>query len=164
MAQSTAVYLGRDSNLGPCEAMLAPGNEGLRARGIREVLSGTLCLTEPVGGPPQDWFVNQVVAGETFLSPDRLLELCRALEEAAGRVCGVEDLRGRSTSTSSFYGEVVRDSPELQVPRLHERRSPLAEITPALLHPRLGLVGSELFARCEDRSQVLLHWTPGALA
>ena len=163
------VFLATGSNMGARETTLARAKEALAARGLREVWSSALYLTEPVGGPPQDWYLNQVVAGETSLSPDGLLELCRALEGEAGRVRGVKDGPRTLDIDILFHGDLVRDSPELTLPhpRLHERRFvlvPLVEIAPALVHPRLLLSVSELLARCDDRSQVARHAPAGALA
>ncbi len=43
-------------------------------------------LTEPVGGPPQGFFLNAVVAGDTALEPAPLLAACLAIERELGRV------------------------------------------------------------------------------
>src|SRR5262245_3326634 len=65
-----AVFLGLGSNLGEREQTLARALDALQARGFRLTRASSLYLTEPVGGPPQDWYVNQVVAGLTPHAPE----------------------------------------------------------------------------------------------
>lgn len=163
---SPRVFLGLGSNLGAREATLAQALDALRARGFHDERASRLYLTEPVGGPPQEWYLNQVVAGLTALSPDALLAACLDVESEHGRVRGVRNAARTLDVDILFYGELVRDTPELQLPhpRLHERRFvlvPLAELAPELVHPRLGTSVRELLARCPDRSRVLLHAAAG---
>lgn len=164
---SRLVFLCLGSNLGPREATLARALETLGAQGLRMDQASALYLTEPVDGPPQDWYVNQVVAGETTLSPDELLEAARATEKACGRVRGERNAARTLDIDILLYGDLIRDSPELTLPhpRLHERRFvlvPLCEIAPDLVHPRLGLRIRELLARCPDTARVLPHVPEGA--
>ena len=164
-----SVVLGLGSNLGTREDALLRALEALEARGFRRRRESSLYLTEPVGGPPQDWYVNQVVLGETALAPEALLQACLEVEEALGRVRSVKGAPRTLDIDILLYGDVVSDSPELTVPhpRMHERRFvlvPLAEIAPEILHPRLGLSVKELLARCADGSRVLLHAPAGKRA
>lgn len=159
---SPRVFLGLGSNLGAREATLARALVALAARGFRQERASRLYLTEPVGGPPQEWYLNQVLAGVTTLSPDELLTACLAVESESGRVRGVKNAARTLDVDILFYGELLRDTAELRLPhpRLHERRFvlvPLAELAPELVHPRLGTSIRELLARCPDQSRVLLH-------
>jgi 2-amino-4-hydroxy-6-hydroxymethyldihydropteridine diphosphokinase len=159
------VFLALGSNLGDREATLAAAVAALR--GVRAVRASSLYETEPVGGPPQDDYLNQVVAGETALDPGELLSACQAVEARFGR-----ERRSRNAPRTLdidilFYGDVVSESRQLTLPhpRLHERRFvlvPLAEIAPDFVHPRLRRSVRELLARCEDRSRVLPHAGVGA--
>jgi 2-amino-4-hydroxy-6-hydroxymethyldihydropteridine diphosphokinase len=113
--------------------------------------------------------LNQVIGGNTQQSPRELLGTCLALESAHGRVRSVPNAPRTLDIDILFYDDLVIDTPELVLPhpRLHERRFvlvPLVEIAPELVHPRLGLSARELLARCEDRSQVLLHAPAGKRA
>jgi 2-amino-4-hydroxy-6-hydroxymethyldihydropteridine diphosphokinase len=56
-----------------------------------EVLLGELIIspyfeTEPVGGPPQDDFINAVVIAESILPAEQLLKELLAIEDEMGRV------------------------------------------------------------------------------
>ncbi len=158
---AAAVYLGLGSNLGDRAAALGQVPELLRIRGFETLSCSSTWLTEPVGGPPQGWFLNQVLGGETALSPEELLSACLATEKELGRVRG-ERFGPRTIDIDIlFYGDLRRDSPGLVLPhpRLHERLfvlAPLAEIAPRLRHPVLGLTAAEMRARCPDRSEVRL--------
>ncbi|MGE0452995.1 MAG: 2-amino-4-hydroxy-6-hydroxymethyldihydropteridine diphosphokinase [Vicinamibacteria bacterium] len=164
---SPDVYLALGSNLGDREATLDGACRALAERGFAIARCSALYLTEPVGGPPQGWYVNQVVGGETALAPEALLDTCLAVER--------EFLRERRERNGPrtldvdllLWGETLIDGPRLTLPhpRLHERRFvlvPLAEIAPELRHPRLGLSVAELLARCPDTSEVRLHAQAGS--
>jgi 2-amino-4-hydroxy-6-hydroxymethyldihydropteridine diphosphokinase len=156
------VYLGLGSNLGDREAALAEAGEALEARGVRMVRRSALYSTEPVGGPPQDWFLNVVVAADTLLSPEALLSVCQEVEARQGRVRGVRNGPRTLDADILFFDDLRRhdDTLEIPHPRLHERRFvlvPLAEIAPALVHPTSGLTVAEMLARCPDSSAVHRH-------
>jgi 2-amino-4-hydroxy-6-hydroxymethyldihydropteridine diphosphokinase len=153
------VFLGLGSNLGDREAhlrsaLVALGERGLRVRGVSSFYE-----TEPVGGPPQGFFLNAVASGETELGAEALLAACLALEAEHGRVRGVRNGPRTLDLDILFYGDAVIARPGLRVPhpRLAERRfvlEPLAELAPELRHPESGLSVRELLARCPDASSV----------
>jgi len=163
------VFLGLGSNLGDREAALEGALQRLAARGFRVTRRSSLWLTEPVGGPPQGFFLNAVVQGETALRPEALLEACLATEREMGRVRAERNGPRTIDVDVLFFGEERRLSPGLVIPhpRLHERRfvlEPLAEIAPGFVHPTLGLSVRELLARCPDTSSVGPHAPAGARA
>jgi 2-amino-4-hydroxy-6-hydroxymethyldihydropteridine diphosphokinase len=153
------VFLGLGSNLGDREAAIEGALARLAGRGFRAMLRGSLWLTEPVGGPPQGFFLNAVAGGETSLTPEALLEACLATEREMGRVRAERNGPRTIDVDILFFGDERRDAPGLVIPhpRLPERRfvlAPLAEIAPAFVHPVLGLTVAELLARCPDASFV----------
>ena len=155
----SGVVLGLGSNLGDREAAIAQALARLDARGYHAMQKSSLYLTEPVGGPPQDWFVNAVADGETALTPEALLAACLAVEQELGRVRREPNGPRTIDVDILLFGELRRASPDPVIPhpRLAERRfvlEPLAEILPERVHPVLGRTVRELLASCPDSSAV----------
>ena len=155
------VFIGLGANLGDRELALARGRAALREAGFVETARSALYLTEPVGGPPQGWFLNQVIGGRTALSPEELMAACLGAERALGRERTVRNGPRTLDVDLLLYGAEVRDGERLVLPhpRLHERRFvlvPLVEIAPEARHPPLGATARELLARCADASEVRL--------
>jgi 2-amino-4-hydroxy-6-hydroxymethyldihydropteridine diphosphokinase len=160
------VYIAMGSNVGNRAAMLARAVEEMNRAGLRVLRQSSLYATQPVGGPPQAWFLNAVVEAETDWMPLRLLHALQRIERALGRRRMV--IRGPRTVDLDvlFYGGSVIHSRELEVPhpRLPLRRfvlAPLAELAPALSHPLLHKTIAELLAETADSSQVR-RWRPPA--
>jgi 2-amino-4-hydroxy-6-hydroxymethyldihydropteridine diphosphokinase len=127
-------YLSLGSNVGDRRAHLKDAIASIE--GV--VAVSDVYETAPVGGPPQDDYLNLVVAVDTDLTPRQLLGLCHRLESAAGRVRG-ERWGPRTLDVDIVWtdGEPV-DEPDLQIPhpRLYQRRfvlEPLGELAPDLL-------------------------------
>jgi 2-amino-4-hydroxy-6-hydroxymethyldihydropteridine diphosphokinase len=158
------VFLGLGSNLGDRQAALEEALRRLEGLGFDTTRRSSTWQTEPVGGPPQGWFLNAVVAGETSLGPEELLQACLDTEREMGRVRAEKNGPRLIDVDILLFGEMRREGPGLVIPhpRLHERLfvlEPLHEIAPTLRHPVLGLTVGELRERCPDTSTVRL-WTP----
>jgi 2-amino-4-hydroxy-6-hydroxymethyldihydropteridine diphosphokinase len=158
------IYIAMGSNVGDRAAMLARAVEEMNRAGLRVLRESSLYATQPVGGPPQAWFLNAVVEAETDWMPLRVLHALQKIERSMGRRRTV--LRGPRTLDLDilFYGSSVIRSRELEVPhpRLPQRRfvlAPLAELAPALSHPLLHKTIGELLAESIDSSQVR-RWQP----
>lgn len=158
------IYIAMGSNVGDRAAMLARAVEEMNRAGLRVLRESSLYATQPVGGPPQAWFLNAVVEAETDWMPLRVLHALQKIERSMGRRRTV--LRGPRTLDLDilFYASSVIRSRELEVPhpRLPQRRfvlAPLAELAPALSHPLLHKTIGELLAESIDSSQVR-RWQP----
>ena len=81
----TRAFLGLGTNLGDRRGELLRAVTTLEKTGELVGVSN-LYETEPVGGPPQDPFLNIVVALETTQTPEELLATCQALETTAERI------------------------------------------------------------------------------
>ena len=159
MGERAKAFVALGANLGEREAQIERALQGLAARGIRSLRRSSLYLTEPVGGPPQDWYVNAAAELDSDLSPEGLLGACLEVERAMGRARTVRDGPRTIDIDLLLQGMEIRDGEGLVLPhpRMHLRRFvlvPLAEIAPLALHPVLGLSVSELLARCPDPSEV----------
>ena len=156
-------FVALGSNLGDRHALLDFAVARLRAsEGIAVLAVSPVYETAPVGGPPQDAYLNAAVALRTALAPRALLERLLAIEAQAGRVrTGVRDAPRRLDLDLLLYGELVLDEPGLVLPhpRLHERAFalvPLADLAPDLVHPVRGETIGRLAERVRDPAALRL--------
>ncbi|HEV3280897.1 MAG TPA: 2-amino-4-hydroxy-6-hydroxymethyldihydropteridine diphosphokinase [Acidimicrobiales bacterium] len=138
-------FLGLGSNLGDRWSHLRRAVDQLRA-GTRAPVTAVSRVyeTEPVGGPEgQGPFLNLVVelAVAPGADPFQLLEECRRLEAAAGRVRAARWGPRTLDADVLWIDGVSIDDPDLTVPhpRWRERRfvlAPLHELAPDLVDRR----------------------------
>lgn len=127
-------FLALGSNLGEREAHL-----GDAVAALPELVAvSPVYETEPVGGPPQDRYLNLVVELDTDRSPRELLALAHRLEDRAGRTRGPRFGPRTLDVDVLLVGDLVVDEPNLVVPhpRMWERRfvvGPLADLAPELV-------------------------------
>jgi 2-amino-4-hydroxy-6-hydroxymethyldihydropteridine diphosphokinase len=128
-------FLALGSNLGDRRAHLQFAIDSLPD----VVAVSSIHETAPVGGPEgQGPYLNAVVQLDTELSPRELLDWCRRLEDAAGRV-RTERWGPRPLDVDVLLvGDLVVDEPDLVVPhpRMWERDfvlMPLKELAPDLV-------------------------------
>ena len=158
----SVAYIALGSNLlspaGPPEATLAAAAERLAAFGPITARS-SLYSTAPVGYANQPRFANAVVALETHLSPQQLLDGLLSIELDFGRDRIASPPNGPRTLDLDilFYGDMVLSESGLEIPhpRLAARAFvlvPLNEIAPHLRDPRSGKTVAEMLESLPDRA------------
>jgi len=163
----TRAAIGLGSNLGDRAAILRQAVETLSATPeivLRQVSRNF--ETAPVGGPPgQGSFLNAAVTLETSLSPERLHEVLKRIEQQAGRRRVVRWGERTLDLDLLLFGNRELDGDTLTVPhpRMSFRRfvlDPLASIAPDWVHPTTGRTIADLRANLDVRplSIGLLGW------
>ena len=143
-------YVALGANIGdPTATVLAAFAALSNLADSRVVHTSSLYRTAPVGLKNQPDFINAVVALETGLAPESLLDALLDLEARFGRVR--RDRNGPRTLDLDLllYNDIELDLPRLILPhpRLHLRAfvlQPLAEIAPTLVVPGRGSVAAWL--------------------
>jgi 2-amino-4-hydroxy-6-hydroxymethyldihydropteridine diphosphokinase len=135
----TRAYLALGSNLGDRLAHLRGAVDGLTAaEGVVVVAVSRVYETAPVGGPPQDPYLNAVVAVDTELDAYALLGVAQQLERDAQRV-RAERFGPRTLDVDLLlYDDLRLDDPNLTLPhpRMFERGfvlAPLRDVAPDLV-------------------------------
>lgn len=152
------VFLGIGSNLGDRQTNIDRAIAFLKEHeDIRVLAISKIIETEPVGGPPQDAYLNGAIQIVTDLLPLELLSCLKMIERrlgrpSAGRAGIKKEIHGPRTMDLDilFYNDVViveGKSIQIPHPRLHERTfvlEPLLEIAPNFVHPRFKKSVKEL--------------------
>lgn len=113
------VYVALGSNLGDRDAHLAHARRRLAdTDGTRVVAASAVEETAPVGPTPQGAYLNQMLAIETTLEPEALLDACLAIEAERGRDrTGAVRWSARTLDLDLvLFGTRRVDSPRLRVP------------------------------------------------
>jgi 2-amino-4-hydroxy-6-hydroxymethyldihydropteridine diphosphokinase len=147
--------IGLGGNVGDVAQAFASALSALDARDDCAVVArSSVWRTPPWGKTDQPGFLNMCALVDTSLAPHALLDLCLALESAAGRV-RFERWGPRVLDIDLLaYGDLTVADARLVVPhpRMFERAfvlAPLAEIAPAL---RIGGVEVAQLASACDRA------------
>jgi 2-amino-4-hydroxy-6-hydroxymethyldihydropteridine diphosphokinase len=156
-----SAYLGLGSNLGDKEMNLRRALQLLAQAEIQILKASPLYATEPVDFKDQDWFLNQVVAIQTPLSPRDLLAYCLQIEQNMGRQRTASKGPRNIDLDVLLYSDLIIQEKGLTIPHpmLHTRRFvlvPLATLAPEVVHPVLRQPISTLLDRCPDPAQVVL--------
>ena len=141
-------FIGLGSNLGDRAEHLRNAIRAFASTpGISVMQISSMYETEPVGGPPQDDYLNAVIEIDTVLGHRALFDACMTIEHALGRDRGAEERWGpRSIDCDLLaFGDLVVSDPDLEIPhpRLAERAFvlvPWSEIAPYVSVPGLGKV------------------------
>lgn len=144
-------YLGLGSNEGDRLGALRAARDELGRRGVTVVASSSVYETAPQGEVlDQPDFLNACLAIDTELGPEQLLDACKDVERALGRVPGGPRHGPRPIDVDVLLlGNLVHDSDRLTLPHpeVSARRfvlEPLLELDPALALPDGTPLGSRL--------------------
>lgn len=154
----TRVFVGIGSNI-ERETNIRAAVAALRRR------FGTLELSRvyrnrPIGFEGED-FYNLVAAFDTDEPPEAVTAILHGIEQQHGRARGPSRYAPRSLDLDLLlYGELVRDDEALRLPRREIEEyacvlRPLAELAPALRHPRSGETFAQMWARFPQGDQPL---------
>jgi 2-amino-4-hydroxy-6-hydroxymethyldihydropteridine diphosphokinase len=160
-------YLCLGSNIGDKIGYLQQAVKLLTESGkVTVVRTSALYETEPWGNKDLDWFVNGVIEVKTKLTPHELLDLCKSTERQMGRINQtVDKYEARIIDIDIlFYGDLIIDEPDLQIPHkhLHERAFaivPLLELIPDYEHPKYKKSLLQLHEDLETLDDVFLYGT-----
>jgi 2-amino-4-hydroxy-6-hydroxymethyldihydropteridine diphosphokinase len=135
-------YFGLGSNEGDRAANLRAGVDALSGHGVKVDAVSSVYETEPVGEVlDQPDFLNAAVRVDTELLPDRLLDVCKAIEIEHGRMFGGPRHGPRPLDIDVLLlGELELSTERLTLPHpeLSRRRFvlvPLLELDPELALP-----------------------------
>ena len=149
------VFIGVGTNQGNRLEQISRAVKALGALDrVRLVQMAMIMETDPVGGPPQDPYLNTVAELDTTLTPHALLAALQGIERQLGRVPSAERWGPRPIDLDVllYDDRVIRDTHlSIPHPRMHERRfvlEPLAQLAPDAVHPVLKQTIAELSAQC----------------
>ena len=135
-------YLGLGSNVGDRPGHLRAAIEMLGERGVEVEAASSAYETEPVGEVlDQPDFLNAAVRIRTELGPEKLLDLCKAIEVERGRALDAPRHSPRPLDVDLLLLgdlELSTDRLTLPHPEVTTRRfvlAPLLELDPALKLP-----------------------------
>ena len=159
-------YIGLGSNLGDRAGNLLLGIQGMLDVGLEVLRLSQIYETEPVETFSQPLFLNMIaeLRGDSLPGPEDVMTRLARVEQSLGRTREVA-MGPRSIDLDLLlYGDQIRDTQFLTLPhpRLHQRRfvlTPLAELAPRLVHPRLNKTIAELLEALVDDAEVK-PWHP----
>lgn len=151
------ILIGLGANLpskaGAPDATISAAIEALEQGGAAITRRSRVYRTAPMPPSDQPWFVNEVIAVKTALSPRDLLALMHRVEAEFGRERGEVNAARTLDLDLLAYEDLVQaggeDEPTLPHPRLHHRAfvlRPLAEVAPHWRHPITGDTVEHLIA------------------
>ncbi len=154
------VYLGLGSNLGDRSAYLNRGCNIIEER--IGVIGGKSSIyeTQALGFASKSLFLNMVVAVDTALSAEEVLDIALEIENSCGRHRSQGGYADRTLDIDLLLVDgLILETERLLLPhpRMHERRFvliPMAELAPLVIHPLKGISIKELLRQCNDEAEV----------
>jgi 2-amino-4-hydroxy-6-hydroxymethyldihydropteridine diphosphokinase len=141
------------SRLGAPAATLAAAIDELAKASAVTTARSRLYRSAPVPASDQPWFLNEVIAVSTELTPRNLLSLMHRIEAQFGRERRERDAARTLDLDLLAYDGCVQaggeGEPTLPHPRLSHRAfvlRPLAEVAPGWRHPATGETVEDLIA------------------
>lgn len=131
-------YLGLGSNIGERELILNRAIELIGQNAGKVIRLSEIVESEPMGFESSNLFLNMVIAIETELSPERLLDVTQQIEKMLGRETKSVDGHYADRTIDIdilLYGDLTRSDSRLTIPhpRMNERSfvlEPLKQIYP----------------------------------
>lgn len=165
---ASRVLLALGTNLGRRQVNLQQAVNSLGTVAAIEAVSAVY-ETAPWGVEDQPYFLNNCVAAQTLLSPQRLLEACKTIERDIGREPGERWGPRLIDIDILYYEDTIIDETNLRIPHPHlEERAfvlvPLADIAADFHDPRSGRTISELKDRLHPHSVAEVRRLPVRLA
>jgi 2-amino-4-hydroxy-6-hydroxymethyldihydropteridine diphosphokinase len=162
-------FIGIGTNLGDRAANYREAiNKIASLPGTRVIRQSSIYESEPVGDI-KGMFLNGAVEIETEMAAEALMRRLLTIERTMGRRRPAGRKPARRTKYRPraidldllFFNKEIVESRTLVVPhpRLHERRfvlAPMAELAPALVHPKLNVSISDLLAGLKSPHRVTL--------
>jgi len=154
----TIAYIALGANLGDRLQTLRAAVRDLAEVESIEAIS-SVYETDPVGYADQPAYLNAVVAIDTALTAEGLLDTLLSVERAHGRVRTFPNAPRTLDLDLLLFGDEVRQSERLTIPhpRMQERAFvlvPLNEIAPDIVVPKLNTTVADLLARLGSGSGV----------
>ncbi|MBL7025381.1 MAG: 2-amino-4-hydroxy-6-hydroxymethyldihydropteridine diphosphokinase [Candidatus Marinimicrobia bacterium] len=128
---------------------------------FKNAIMSPLYLTEPVGGIPQDAFINAAIKLDTQLNAHELLHILMDIEHQAHRNRDTDIPNGPRNLDLDIilFGDEILSESDLEIPhpRFRVRRfvlEPMCDIAPEVIDPVSKNSISQLLAACADNNWV----------